>query len=173
MAAGQQRRGQQPAFQAGGLRRDQPLLAQAQGAGLGAAALHGVPDRADQDLPVDLALHQVVLRPGGDGGDPEVLVVQAGEHAHRGPGVGPQDRVQALQPVGAGQVEVEQDALRTGQQVTRDDLGERGRHRQPQLGLHLGEQLTHQEGVAGIVLDEEDGTSGHRHLSRPPLPAPR
>ena len=56
VAARQQRRGQQPAFEPAALGRHELLLPQPQQARLRAAALDGVPDGADQQRAVDLAV---------------------------------------------------------------------------------------------------------------------
>ncbi len=110
-AAREQRRGQQAAFQPGGLGGDELLLPQAQQARLRAAALDGVAHGADQQRAVDLALDQVVLGARGDRVGAEVLVVEAGEHADGGERVGREQGAQPVEARVAGQVEVEQHAV--------------------------------------------------------------
>ena len=111
VAARQQRRGQQPAFEPPALGRHELLLPQPQQARLRAAALDGVPDGADQQRAVDLALDQVVLGSRGDGVGAEVLVVEAGEDADGGQRIGAEQRVQPVEARVAGEVQVEQHAV--------------------------------------------------------------
>ena len=85
-----------------------------------------------------------------------MLVVQAGEHAHRSTGVGAQDRAQAVEAGGAGQVQVEQHAVVALQLAAAQDTVDGVRDGQLNPGVDLGEQLADEEGVAVVVLDQED-----------------
>jgi hypothetical protein len=156
----EQGRGQQTALEACGLGGGQLLLPQPQQARLGSAPLHGVAHRPDQDLTVDLALDQVVLCPGRHRRHPEVLIVDTGQHAHRSGPVGAQDAAQPVEALRAGQVQIEQHAVRPAQQITREDGGHRVGHGDLERRIRLREQLLHQEDVARIVLDQQHAPRG-------------
>jgi hypothetical protein len=95
-----------------------------------------------------------------------VLVVQAGEDAHRG-GAGPQDRAQAVEAVGAGEVEVEQHAVAAREQAAVDHVGHGLGHAHLQRGVDLCEQFLARGNVARVVLHQQRvpgrGRNGQRH----------
>ncbi len=107
----QQRRGQQAAFQQRVLAGPQLARVQVGGDELGALALDRVQQRAPQHFGFDAPLDQVVLRARRDRGSPEVLVVQPGQHDDRDGGVAFGDAVERVDPVGVGQVQVQQHAI--------------------------------------------------------------
>jgi hypothetical protein len=155
----QQRRRQQAAFQPGVLPRDELCLAQLLLDLLGPAALHRVPDDPAQQLPVHLALDQVVLRTGANRLGAEVLVGQAGEHDHGDLGHVLPQPVHPLQLVRVGQVKVEQHAGRRGQQ--RFGLGDRPHPVEGHRGTRVQQVLLDEQGIPVVVLDEQ-----HPHVAR-------
>ena len=82
------------------------------------------------------------------------------------PAVGPQDRAQAVEAGGAGQVQVEQHAVEPLQLAAADDLVDGVRDGQLDRGVDLREQLAHEEGVAVVVLDQEDVPAAVTRLLR-------
>ena len=84
----QQRSGQQAALEPGVLQGAQLAGVQLDRGELGALAFDRVEHCASQHLGLDAALDQVVLRAGGDRGDPEVLVGEPGQDDDRNVGVG-------------------------------------------------------------------------------------
>jgi hypothetical protein len=151
--AAHQRLGQQAPLQPGRLGLLHLDLTQPTDVVVGTLALDGVAQSPAQQHPVDLALDQVVLGALADGGDAEVLIVQAGEHADRDAAGRVQHVAQAAETGRVGQPEVEQDA------VHRCEPGPRGCHvrrdLQVDLGAGLGEQFLDEERVTGIVFDQQ------------------
>ena len=107
----QQRGREQAAFEPGPFRGKQFRLAQLELGVLGAAAFDRVPDAAQQQLTVDLALDQIVLGTRGDRLDAFTFVVPSGQHEDSGRGRPAEQAVQAVEALRVGQTEVEQDAL--------------------------------------------------------------
>ena len=156
---GQQRRRQQPALQPGVLPREDLGLTELALDLLAAAAFHRVPDHPVQQRPVDLALDQIVLRPGADRLLAQVLVGPPGQHDD---GDLRQVLVQPAHPLqlpGIRQAEVEQDAGRLRQQ--RPGLGHRPRPAQGDRGPGFQQKFLDQQGVAVVVLDQQ-----HLHPAR-------
>jgi len=95
-----------------------------------------------------------------------VLVVEAGQDAHRRAAVGPQDGAQAVQPRRSRQVQVEQHAVGALQLAAAQDLVYGLDDRELDARVDLGQQLAHEEGVAVVVLDEQDATMLTRRVPR-------
>ena len=151
----QQRRGQQAALQPGvllGLNLRHPEFPLGF---LGPAPLDRVPDHAMQHVPGYLALDQVVLRSGPDRLLAQVLVRLPGQHHDGRLRVDPQQLPQPLQANGVGQAQVEQHAGRLGDHGT--GLAEGARTLEDHRGVHLTQQLLHEQRVAVVVLNEQDG----------------
>jgi hypothetical protein len=158
-SVGQQRRGQQPAFQPGVLPRDDLRLTELALDLLGAAAFHRIPDDPVQQRPVHLALHQIVLGSGANRFLPQVLVGPPGQHDHRDLRQVLLQPAHPLQLMGIRQAQVEQHTGGRGQQWPR--LGHRPRPLQRDGRGGLGQQLLDQEGVAVVILDQQ-----HLHTAR-------
>ncbi len=82
-----------------------------------------------------------------------MLVLKAGEHAHRGPARLLQHLAQPVEPARVRQAQVEQDAVHLAQPGPR--LPHRLRDVDVERGVRLREQLTDQERVAGVVFDQQ------------------
>ena len=136
-------------------------------------ALDAVADRTVQEVPVHLALDEVGVRALAQGVDRHLLVGEAGDHDHRDVRGDGADLDQGGEAVAVGQVQVEQDRVerpfgesveRVGEPVDRDHL--------VALGVHLGEHLADEPGVARVVLDQQYPerlwVRGHRlHVPEP------
>lgn len=153
----QQGHGQQPAFEAGVLPRHQPVGAQRRRGLLDLLALEGVTDRAAQRLRIEPSLDEVVLGAGRHGRQARIGLGPARQH-HDGrirrrlddPGHG-------VQAVHIGQMQIEQYAARgpaAGQEPAR--LRERPAPGQRGIQLAVREHLLDEEGVTGVVLDQQD-----------------
>ena len=121
-----------------------------------ALALHRVGDRAADRGAVDATLDQVVLRALLHGLDREQLVLKAAQDHDRHVGRGGPQLHQRLEAARVRQREVEQHAVGAlGHQLVRAsvsvrDVGEL------ELRARLRQQLLHEAGVAGVVLDQQD-----------------
>ena len=124
-----------------------------------------VPDRAGQQLAVDLALDQVILGAGGDRLGPAVLVGQAGEDQQRDAVGLRRQPAQAVQPGRVRQPEVEQHAVDAADLGL--GLGQGAGAQQLDRADHLVQELLHQERVPVVVLDQQDaqalGRSSRAH----------
>jgi hypothetical protein len=150
----QQRGREQAAFEAGPFGGQQLGLPQLALGVLGTAAFDRVPDAAQQQFAVDLALDQVVLRAGRDRGDAFAFVVPAGQHQDRGRVRFAQQPVQRVQPGRVRQAQVEQHALGVAEQPF--GFRQRAGARQHERRVRLFEQRLDEEGVAIVVLHQED-----------------
>ncbi len=116
--------------------------------------------------PGDVALDQVILRPGPDGLLTEVLVGQAGQDDDGGVRLLPQQLLQAVEAARVGQAQVEQHAGRAAEQLRR--LGEQPGPLYLGPDARLAEQFLDQQGITVVVLDEQDPglvcVSCHKHL---------
>jgi hypothetical protein len=116
-------------------------------------------------------LDDVVLRPGPDRGERELVVVVAAEQDDRGAHAGVEQRRQAVEAVGVRQADVEQDAVG----VALAQVG--GGRREPLVAAHLhgarqgvGEDQRDEPRVGNAVLHHHDGRFGHGHA--PPASSP-
>ncbi|GAA2771039.1 hypothetical protein GCM10020219_045320 [Nonomuraea dietziae] len=155
----QQRHGQQAVLQAGvlpagQLRLDEPLVGE-----VGALALDGVADGPGQQAGVDVLLDEEVLGALGHRRDAHVRVVEPGQHEHGDVGRHGQYLAQRLHAVGVGQRQVDEHALDVAVEAL-SGLGDAARPGDRGWLLHLLEQLLDQEGVARVILDQQQG----RHL---------
>jgi hypothetical protein len=151
--AGDQRPRQQTSFQTGVLGCQEAGVAQLRRGGCRRLALHRVTDRPSEQVPVDLALDQIVLRATGDRGDRCGLVGHAGQHQDGGFGNGMQHQIDGVQAEAVWQVEIEQHAVDLfGQLIGGFGKGTAPHHRDVQPGV--GEQLLHQKRVGFVVFDE-------------------
>jgi hypothetical protein len=122
-----------------------------------ALALDGVMHRAQQQLAVEAALHQVVLRPAFHRGKGDLLVVDAREHDdrhRRRVRVHPRECFQSAR---IRQRQVKQDqrglAVCEGLEPARQAIDVDQPERRPRI---LPDHLLDQPGVARVVLDQED-----------------
>ncbi len=148
--------GQQAALQARVL-----LGAQLGGLGLdagafGATAVDGVAHAAAQQVGFDLALDEVVLGAGGHGVGTRPRFGQAGEDDHGGVGGEGAHGGDCGCSRGVGQVQVEQDAVDACGGEGGAGLREGGADGQLDVQAGVVEELLHEEGVGGVVLDQED-----------------
>ena len=95
------------------LTRPEPAGLQFDRGQFGALALDRIEQRTPKGLGFDVALDEVILRAGGHCGYSEVLVVQLGQHDDREAWIACADALQGVDPVGVGQVQVQQHAVRT------------------------------------------------------------
>lgn len=166
----QQRDGEQAAFEPGVLLGYPLVGAQGRGCAFDLLALEGVADGAAEGLGVEVALAEVVLGTGGDGGEPGLGLGEAGQHDDGGVGGGVHDAGDRVEAVHVREVQVEQDA---DQSVAPGEvalgLGEGADADQFGVEVAVGERLLQQERVAGVVLDEKqygvDGSEGAAHRS--------
>ena len=121
---------------------------------LGPSAFHRIPDHPVQHVPGDLALDQVVLRAGPDRPLPQVLIGLTGQHDDGGIRVELEQFPEAVQAARVRQSQIEQDAGRVGDQGL--GLGEGPRPLHDHRGSDFKEQFLYQQGIAVIVLDEQD-----------------
>ena len=119
-----------------------------------APPLDRVPDDPVQHVPGDLTLDQIVLSPGPDRLLPQVLARLAGQHHDRRLRLELQQLPEPVQALRIRQAQVEQHAGHAGHQAL--GLGERPRASHHDCGSHLAQQLADQQGVAVVVLDEQD-----------------
>ena len=105
-------------------------------------------------MPGDLTLDQVVLGAGPDRLLSQVLARLAGQHDDGRLRLELQQLPQPVQSLRVRQAEVEQHASRAGYQVLGLDQGPRTLH--DDRGSDLAEQLADEQGVAVVVLDEQD-----------------
>ena len=151
---GQQRRRQQAALQPGVLLGVDLRHLQGPLRFLRAPPLDRVPDDPVQLVPGDLALDQVVLGSGPDRLLPQVLARLAGQHHDGRLRLELQQLPEPVQALRIRQAQVEEHAGRIGDQGL--GLGERPRAPHHDRGAHLAQQLADQQGVAVVVLDEQD-----------------
>lgn len=174
-----ERLGEQPPLEPGVLGGPQLRGVQAAQLGVGPRALDGVADRPGQQGTVHLALDQVVLRAGRHGLHGALLVGQAGQHEHRRVRSRLPHRQQPLQPQSVGKAQIQQHSLEARAGVG-DRLGHGAHPGDLDVGAGLVEQIAHQEGVAGVVLDEEhlhgvdvgQGACRHAHRRSPVVVLP-
>ena len=121
---------------------------------LRAPPLDRVPDDPVQLVPGDVALDQVVLSPGPDRLLPQVLARLAGQHHDGRLRLELEQLPEPVQALRIRQAQVEEHAGRVGDQGL--GLGERPRAPHHDRGSHLAQQLADQQGVAVVVLDEQD-----------------
>ncbi len=122
---------------------------------LGAFALNRVKECATQHLRFHAPLDQVVLRAGGDRGNPEVLIVQSGQHDDRDGRIMFGDAIQRVDSAGVGQVQVQEHAVGTGGCQCALRVGHRLRPHHIDIGDRLTDQLFDQHRIAAVVLDEQ------------------
>ena len=161
----QEGRGQQAAFQTAVLLGAHPALGEPPLGRVGTLAFHRVPDRPAQQPTVQLVPEEVVLGAHTHRLGAALGVARRGEREHGVPGRELQhppqygELVVALDPAGGGQGEVQQDAVDViGEQPHR--LGEvaGGAHTDRPAGRV--QQLGHDRGAAGVVLDHQQGEAG-------------
>ena len=151
----EQGRGQQAALESRVLLGAELAGAQIGRRELGTLALDGVQQRPPQHLGFDATLDQVVLRAGCQRGDAEVLVGEPGEHDDRDVGVALGDVVERGDAVRIGQVQVQQNAVRSRSGPVRV-------RRRPSTGPHhldvdfgVGDQFLDEQRVSAVVLDQQ------------------
>ena len=125
------------------------------GGEFGALALDGIEHRPLQHLGFDTPLDQVVLRPGTDRGDAEVLVGQPGQHHDGQRGVALGDAVQRIEAGGIGQVHVQQHTIRPGDGQLPLSICHRLRPHHGDVDAGVGDQLLDQQRIGAIVLDQQ------------------
>ena len=123
---------------------------------LGALPLDRVEQRAPQHFGFDPTLDQVVLRAGGHRRHPEVLVVQPREHHDRDAGGALPDALQCVDPVGVGEVQIQQHTVRLGQHQLTLGVGHRLRPRTADVGGSVGNELFDQHRVCPVVFYKKD-----------------
>ncbi len=124
--------------------------------------MQGVAHGAAEGLRAEAVLGEEVLGARGDRGEPGLVLGEPGEHHDGGRGVVLAHEPYGVQALGVRQVQVEQDAHGRGTATFEEGarLGEGPApgdvHRQPAVG----ERLAHQQGVPGVVLDQQQGGCG-------------
>jgi hypothetical protein len=123
----------------------------------GVLALGGVAHGAHQQIAVDASLDQVVLGALANGLDSESFIVGAGEDDDGDAGrlgVGAHER---LDPVDAGQGQVEQDDIEILSLELEEGVFEaRYMRKFDAAGGDIRDLLAEEAGVGGVVLDEQD-----------------
>ena len=122
---------------------------------LGALAFDRVQHRAAQHLRVDAPFDQIVLGAGGDGRDPEVLVVETGQHHHGNTRVLSADPGQSVDPVGVVQMQVQQDAVGSGGRDLTLGVGHGRRPGHVHVDAGIGDQLLDDDRVSAVVFDQQ------------------
>ena len=79
---------------------------------LGPLPLDRIQQRAAQGFGFHAAFDEIVLRAGGHRGDPEVLIVEPGQHHDRDAGIALADALECADAAGVGQIQVQQHAVR-------------------------------------------------------------
>ena len=150
-----QRLGQQAALQAGRLGLAQLHLAQPLGVLVGPLALDRVAQRPDQQHAVDLALDQVVLGALGDRGDARGAR-RSGRSARRPRRCRPPPAACAGRRCPRRRAGPRSSRTHWTPRIIGRGLAQAAGHHQVERRLGLAEQLPDQEGVALVVLDEQD-----------------
>ena len=121
---------------------------------LSALSLHRVDHRAPERLRVHVSLVEIVLNARLHGFHGQAAVLHPGQHDDRGVGRKPPDRLHGVEPVGARQQQVEQDAAVAAAVLERGHgVAQR---RRPLGGEVAAEHVLDQLGIALVVLDDED-----------------
>ena len=124
--------------------------------------LDRVPQHARQELPFDATLHQVVLRPGADRLERQLLVVEPRDHDDRlvrRPAPRANERIE---PLAVGQAQIEQHDVHAAVRETGERVVEPVHPLEVEgLGLHLPQELEDEPGISRIVLDQQDGDGLH------------
>ena len=153
--------GDQAPLHACALGPEQQRLAHLTGGLLALPPGDGIADRPGERLVVDPALDEVVLRPQVHGVRPDGPVHEPGEHDHRGSGRMGNDGANGLEAGRVGQPEVHEHAVGPEIQLCQS-VRQVPAPRQVVAAACQLEELTHQERIARIVLDEDDPQRGHR-----------
>ena len=126
-----------------------------------ALALDRVLHRPEQQVAIDPALHEVVLRAALHRVERERLVVVAREHDDRHLGRVREHFAEGVEAGAVGKREIEEHELGLLEREDFEPAGEPFRHRDVEgRGRILGEHLADEPRVAGVVLDQQDGLSG-------------
>ena len=153
------RAGHQAPFHAGALGLEQEGLAQLAGRLLALAPGDGVADRPGQRLVVDPSLDEVVLGPEQD----RLGRRRRGRSSRSGPPTaaptGVHDRSYGVESGHVGKSEVDQDAVGTAIELGQS-VGQIPAPDELVAATGQLEQLPDEEGVAGVVLDQDDPQGG-------------